>query len=421
MNAQWQELMQASAPQFEDVARSAMRRSARDVSSDDSAAAGTALTLYDNGPLAVIDAVGRDAGTFLQSQLCNDLLKLPIERAQITGYCTPKGRLLTVFTVFAVDDDGRADENRTGADDRAPACYRLLMPASIVEGALKRLRMFVMRADVTFTVREDLVCIGLSCTSDVDPVDELAGWPSAVRPSAGRSVTATGAEVEADLPGAGHPATLQPLSSPAEPMAVTTLASGVNLLRWPDSVDTTQQRHLLIGPSHLMAELWQAKAPTATLANHAAWRLADIGAGLPHIEPATLEAFVPQMVNLQLIDALSFKKGCYPGQEIVARMHYLGKLKRHMRRFRLTGLALEAVGPGSAVLAGSDVNAGIVVDAIAERDTVELLAVVKVGVTDLHIDSVALEALELPYVLPTQGDDVDAGLPPVQGVSGASR
>ena len=76
--------------------------------------------------------------------------------------------------------------------------------------------------------------------------------------------------------------------------------------------------------------LWDTLAATATPANAAHWTLLDIRAGIPIIHPETREAFVPQMANMQLIDGVSFTKGCYTGQEIVARMQYLGKLKRRL-------------------------------------------------------------------------------------------
>ncbi len=123
----------------------------------------------------------------------------------------------------------------------------------------------------------------------------------------------------------------------------------------------------------------------------------------------TREAFVPQMVNLHLIDALSFTKGCYPGQEIVARMQYLGKLKRHMRRFRVDGEIVPL--PGTAVHAGDDSGAGQVIDAVAGPDGVELLAVVKTAAaTGLSVADQSMQAEELPYPLPTLGamdDDVE--------------
>ena len=116
------------------------------------------------------------------------------------------------------------------------------------------------------------------------------------------------------------------------------------------------------------------------------------------------------MVNLQLIDALSFTKGCYPGQEIVARMQYLGKIKRHMQRFvmPLPDAADASLAPkqGDALVNGDDINAGIVVDAVTMDGQLELLAVVKVSAaTDTFtFQGGSLSTVALPYELPSLVD-----------------
>ena len=120
---------------------------------------------------------------------------------------------------------------------------------------------------------------------------------------------------------------------------------------------------------------------------------------------------MPQMLNLQLIDALSFTKGCYPGQEIVARMQYLGKLKRHMRLFKMPlnkATSVSELVAGSKLQAGEDAEAGVVVD-VAAAGTAEaggwimLLAVVKVSAAQeaFRFDDHSLQVLPLPYALPS--------------------
>ena len=128
------------------------------------------------------------------------------------------------------------------------------------------------------------------------------------------------------------------------------------------------------------------------------WRLLDIDAGQPAIYAPTLEAFVPQMVNLELIGGISFKKGCYPGQEIVARMHYLGKPSRRMSRWQ----AAAAPAPGTPVLDEADREVGTVVDAQPSADGAHLLAVVQRGKGNaaLHLPGgERLVALDLPYAV----------------------
>ncbi len=124
------------------------------------------------------------------------------------------------------------------------------------------------------------------------------------------------------------------------------------------------------------------------------WRLAGIRAGLPQVYPETCEAFVAQMLNLDLLGGVSFEKGCYTGQEIIARTHFRGAIKRRMFRFEYAG---QPPTPGARVLAGEQ-HAGDVVDAAAG----ELLAVISLAQqeTELRVENGAqLKKLPLPYAL----------------------
>jgi folate-binding protein YgfZ len=128
------------------------------------------------------------------------------------------------------------------------------------------------------------------------------------------------------------------------------------------------------------------------------WRLESVRAGRPQVYPETHEAFVAQMLNLDLLDAVSFTKGCYTGQEIIARTHYRGAIKRRMFRFRAPS---PPPAPGTRIAAG-DQHAGDVVDAVEVGDGCELLAVVSLAQLGqpLALESstgVALERLALPY------------------------
>ncbi len=124
------------------------------------------------------------------------------------------------------------------------------------------------------------------------------------------------------------------------------------------------------------------------------WQLAGIRAGLPQVHPATYETFVAQMLNLDLLGGVNFEKGCYTGQEIIARTHFRGAIKRRMFRFEC---ARQPPAPGTRVLAGEQ-HAGDVVDA-AEG---ELLAVITLAQAhaELKLESGAqLKKLPLPYAL----------------------
>ena len=272
----------------------------------------------------VIDIDGDDATSFLQGQFCNDVVALGAGRAQINGYCTPKGRLLATFVL-----------------QRRPDGFRLVLPeAAVADAFAKRLGMFIMRAAVTLRPRADLAVLGL-----IGESASIGG--SSADPAEGPADT---------LPG-----------RPAELLGVAD-ADDASVLHWHDD-PVMGTRALGVVPSAAVEDLADGEA---------LWRLADIRAGLPSVRAGTMESFVPQMVNFREIEAVSFKKGCYPGQEIVARMHYLGKQKRHMRRFVATGEVSDALVPVPGDTLGQ-AGAAEVVDAVRTRDGVELLAVVRIG------------------------------------------
>jgi tRNA-modifying protein YgfZ len=130
------------------------------------------------------------------------------------------------------------------------------------------------------------------------------------------------------------------------------------------------------------------------------WHLAGIRAGLPQVYPETYESFVAQMLNLDLLGGIAFEKGCYTGQEIIARTHFRGAIKRRMFRFGSEG---PPPAPGTRVLAGEQ-HAGDVVDAAATSEGCELLAVVSLAQQDAELElesdrGVGIKKLPLPYSL----------------------
>ena len=262
----------------------------------------------------------------------------------------------------------------------------------MLDSLLQRLRMFVMRADVAFEPQESLRCVGWTVPGAAD--GEAAPDEGAVALDHG----------VAGLPEVPPAAVLEVLGEAGD--------GGAQVLRWHDALAPSPcRRYIVIAPPGANEEEPDGKRGERHEDDadaEAPWRLGDISAGLPRVVADTRDAFVPQMVNLQHVDALSFRKGCYPGQEIVARMQYLGKLKRHMRRFRVIGDAGKAderavhVSPGDALGAEGENDAGRVVDVATTEAGTELLAVVRIGVeaAALRLHGQALEALPLPYALP---------------------
>jgi folate-binding protein YgfZ len=234
------------------------------------AAARDATILADLSHFAPLSATGADAAQFLHAQLTNDVAGLPADSAQWNGWCTAKGRLVASFLVI-----------------RRPDRYLLLVSSDIAESVRKRLSMYVLRSKVTLVDGSaELVRIGLAgkkAASLIAHRFEAAPGPMQVLERDG--IIATGLEFG---------------------------------------------RFVIIAPRDSAQVLWEELNASTTQTGADAWDWTSIRAGVPTIVAATQEAFVPQMANFDLINALSFHKGCYPGQEIVARTQYRGILKRRM-------------------------------------------------------------------------------------------
>ena len=307
--------------------------------------------LADLSDTALIRATGADVQNFLNSQFSNDLKQLDATHSQLAAWCSPKGRMLAIFRVMR-----RGDE------------YLLQLPASLQTDMLKRLRMYVMRSKVTLDSADaGLRAIGLSGPATEKILKIHAGFIPE-----GENGCATQDEL--------------------------------TILRLPG----IHPRFEIIAPVRTAMKLWESLKAEATMAGPGAWAWLDIMAGIPTVLPQTSEAFVPQMANLELVGGVNFKKGCYPGQEIVARMQYLGKLKQRMYRAHAT--ADTAPQPGDAIYAPDfpGQSAGTVVDAQPSPDGgYDLLAVIQISSAqagELHIASAAgptLSLQPLPYSVST--------------------
>lgn len=296
--------------------------------------------------MTALHVAGEDATKFLHAQFTNDLANLPVNQWQYTGYCTPKGRLLS-FMMIA----------RTGNNN-----YQLIMPADVADSILPRLRMFVMRDDVTIVVQDEE-----------------------------RGITGILAD----------PATLKKhgLDCEPEPGHLKALP-GDSLLM---TLDSEPGRYLYLSGRDQISKI------SLPATDRDRWTSQDISAGIPAVVTATQEAFVPQMVNLDLIGAVNFKKGCYPGQEVVARVHYLGKIKQRM--FSAHCNSTELAKPGDKVYTSGEAEkaAGTVVQS-AQSESGQLLqialqtAAAENG-SDIRLGSATGDAVEIgqqPYPLEKQ-------------------
>jgi len=254
----------------------------------------------------------------------------------------PKGKVIVVFRILRQGD-----------------AYHLLLPRELLESTLKRLRMYVLRADVALADDSDIVTrIGLSGPSITERLAE-AGYDPPASPNQARQ-------------GAGH--TLVRLFAGPYPC------------------------YLFLGEPEAVKSLWQRVGTGARPVGSSTWDMLEILAGVPTILPATAEAFLPQMLNLKELGGISFTKGCYVGQEVVAKLEHLGKLKRRMILASTDTENLPK--PGASVFhAGESVGQVVAAARHPERKIV-LLAVLEksaMEATDLQLEGVPLTLLPLPY------------------------
>jgi folate-binding protein YgfZ len=310
-------------------------------------AARDAAVACDLGLMGALAVTGADAATFLQGQLTSDVAALAPESWQLSAWCTPKGRVLATFTLRRLATDH----------------FELLLPRLLLESVRRRLGLFVLRAKVVLADATDAsVRIGIGGPAAAQCVAALAG----TAPAGSRFAPIEGGALAA-LPGGRFLACVAPEEAP---------------------------------------RLWE-RLGTARAAGFPCWRWLTIQAGVPVILPATQDRFIPQMLNLDALGGVSFQKGCYTGQEIVARTQYLGRLKERL------ALAHAQAGPapGARLFAPAfgDQPCGTVVNAgAAPGGGTDLLLVAQVAALaadDLHTeDGAALRVLPLPYHVPVPAE-----------------
>jgi folate-binding protein YgfZ len=311
-------------------------------------AAGSIAPLIDFSLLAV---TGEDAASFLHNQLTNDVEHLDAQGARWYGYCSPKGRLMATFLGWREASD----------------CISLLIAQPQCESIRKRLSMFVLRAKAK--VQEASASRTLFGLTGIQAVVAL------------RTL-----DIDA-------PAPMQHLSS-HDFRCIGLPAARVD--------DQDCPRWLLSVPRERAVEVWNALTAQLAKSSSSDWRWTEVLTGIPRIVPATSEQFVPQMLNFELVDGVNFKKGCYPGQEIVARTQYRGTLKRRMFLGHLQGTLPE---PGSDVQAqGAGEPCGKVVLAARSPDGgVDCLFEAQISAVQEHalsIDQAPVELRQLPYLVP---------------------
>jgi tRNA-modifying protein YgfZ len=311
----------------------------------------TDWNLMELADLGVLRFRGADAVKFLQGQVSNDVERLTAERSQIAGYHNPQGRVIALLRLAQL----------------APEDVLAILPRELIATVASRLMKFVLRAKVKIA-------------------DDSAGWriaglvaPRAGSAAAGRASAASSSGAGASGAGSGASDKLSPEAVAAFDARATSWAAAqfqqasaaaatvgelssaaaqleeaesvvplptASALMLPDAVHSqsvaggtviirvgaTPARWLVLSPAGAAAPLAGCVA-----ADRDAWRLLDIADGEAQVYAATSEEFVAQMLNLDALDGIAFDKGCYTGQEVIARAHYRGRVKRRLQRFVSSG------------------------------------------------------------------------------------
>ena len=312
------------------------------------AAARDRAVVCDLAPLHVLAITGADAATFLNGQLSIDVAALPVGACRHASFNSPKGRLLANFVLWR--------------DPAAPGTYLALLPPDLAQPVGKRLAMYVLRSKVTLAdVSADSVRLGVGGPGGADALRAALG---------------------------------------AAPAPFEALAAGPQTL-----LGVPGPRFVVVVPVAAAAATREALLRHAVAAPLGAWDWLTIRAGVPVITAATQDAFVAQTANWDVLDGIDFRKGCYTGQEIIARMQYLGRLKERAHLFHAETPAVagdriySAAFPGQAC--GTVVNA-----AAAPGGGFDLLAVLQLAAAERGdarlnaVDGPLLAPLPLPYAIP---------------------
>ncbi len=301
--------------------------------------------LADLSDRGLLEVSGEDAESFLQNQLTNDIRNVNETTHQESAWCSPKGRIIANFRIFK-----RADS------------FLLDLSADLVEHVIKKLRMYVMMSKVTIEdVSDSMVHFSYSGQDADTELKEVLG----------------------DVPKA----------------STESIQSGSLIVL---AIVGSNSRFDIFGAVDECKDLWQKLSSNAVIATSSHWDYLNIHAGIPMISAESTEAWIPQMVNYIHIGGVDFKKGCYPGQEVVARLNYLGKTKRRM--FHIEADASSALTVGSPVKSANDTEAGKVLSSVVNpQGKVEALVILKIAETKkpltVSVDNqeAMVHILELPY------------------------
>lgn len=301
--------------------------------------------------LGYILVSGAESIKFLQGQVTCDMQTLSRERSVIGAHCNLKGRMVFSFHGILLTSDDNSTE------------VALIMHRELINTAISALKKFAVFSKVDIIHGEDYQVLALT----------------------GSQLNETGAANDLEIPEA-----IQRCKS--NDGCVATRLS--------------EERVLFFVATKECTSFWHHHEYTCDAYGSLCWDLAEIAEGIGHVRAETSEMFIPQMLNYQIIDGVSFQKGCYIGQEVVARMQYLGKLKRHMRRALMA--TTHAPTPGTPLVSeeSSQSIGNIVLGVMVDEALCEILAVVtdqsasSMALTNQDSSAKIIRWLPLPYAIP---------------------
>lgn len=221
---------------------------------------------------STIKVEGDDRVQFLQGQLTQDINLISQNKALYAGFCNPKGRVLAFMLCYLNHES-----------------IHIQIDSSVQEFILQKLRMYILRSKVSLNlVNETFTCIGF----------------------------------------VGSKALLAKKIQPPKNYLDIIQSDGIMIMR----LGIDDDRYQLMGETSKINDFMKLNFSEYSSMSFDDWNNLNILDGIPEIYPTTQEAFIPQSLNMDLIEGINFKKGCYTGQEIVARTHYLGRVKRRMYR-----------------------------------------------------------------------------------------
>jgi folate-binding protein YgfZ len=298
---------------------------------------------------STIVIAGGDAAEFIQGQFTNDVNKVDENNSQISGFCNNKGRMIANYRLFQHQQN-----------------YFISIRSDLVERSINHLQNYLLRAEVAIQdISEQLIHIGISGKNAETLLDGYIDNLNTDVDSVSSNENYIAIRIAGDIP-----------------------------------------RYEIFCSFEHATKLWQDLADKTRTVNTAYWDYLNIKNGLPFIDSHTSEEFVPQMANMELINGISFEKGCYTGQEIVARTHFLGKQKRRTYHINIISDTEPKVGEQLATDTSTEnqYTGTLVTLSPVSENNYEALAVIQIksaeeGKLKLKASDARIDVLGLPYSL----------------------